>query len=259
MTDGPSLAALAAGVHDPRVWAVAAIAFGGGIIRGFSGFGGALIFIPLVASVLGPRMAVPLFYMSDMFTASPWGLRSARKCNWREMAPILAGAMLLLPFGASILASVDPTMLRWITSMLVLAMLVLLATGWRYPNAPTAPVSFGVGGTAGLMGGATGITGPLIIAYWLGSSASTALVRVNIIVFYAITSLYSDVIFFWRGLFTWQVAGFALVAAPLYGIGLVGGARLFNRTSEKTYRRAALGLIAVSSLISLPIFDGWLR
>lgn len=259
MLDAPSLAAISAGLHDPRLWIVAAIALGGGVIRGFSGFGGALIFIPLVAAVLGPRMAVPLFYMSDMFTASPWGLRNVRRCDWRAMAPILAGTMLLLPFGALILASVDPLKLRWITAALVLLMLVLLATGWRYPTAPTAPVSFAVGSTAGLMGGATGITGPLVIAYWLGSPANAALVRVNIIVFYAISSLFTDVIYFWRGLFTWEVVGFAIVSAPLYALGLTVGARLFNRTSEKSYRRAALGLIAASSFISLPLFDGLLR
>lgn len=259
MTDGLSIAGLGAVFHDPYAWMVALIALVGGVTRGFSGFGGALIFIPLAAALLGPKVAVPLFYMSDMFTASPWGLRKAPHCQWREMAPILAGTLLFLPLGASLLTAVDPVILRWITSFLVLVMLGLLATGWRYPKPPSAPVSFGVGGTAGFMGGATGITGPLIIAYWLGSPAAATLVRINIIVFYAMSSLYSDVIFYLRGFFTWQVVGYALLTGPIYGLGLIGGARLFSGTSDRTYRIAAFVLIAVSSIVSLPIFDGLLK
>jgi len=61
---------LAALVHDvwqlllqPTTWFVAAVVLISGIVRGYSGFGGALIFIPLTASILGPRKAVAVFYL----------------------------------------------------------------------------------------------------------------------------------------------------------------------------------------------------
>jgi uncharacterized membrane protein YfcA len=255
LSDGTLLASLMDVWREPRLWAVGLVALSSGIVRGFSGFGGALIFIPILGALLGPKSAVPLFYMSDMFTASPWGLRNVVKCQWRELVPLIAGTLVCLPLGARALASVDPTTLRWITAFLVFGMLALLGSGWRYPKPPTPGVSLAVGGTAGFMGGATGITGPLVITYWLGSPASAALVRVNIMVFYAIVSLSMDVVFFLHGFFTWQTVAYAIVAGPSYGLGLIAGARIFRGASDRHYRKAALILIGISSLISLPIFD----
>ena len=49
--DIPDYALFAAAVEDRRFWVTLAIAILAGAVRGFSGFGSALIYIPLVAAV----------------------------------------------------------------------------------------------------------------------------------------------------------------------------------------------------------------
>ena len=68
--------------------------------------------------------------------------------------PMLVGAVITLPVGAWVLKYADPLTLRWILALVVLSMLALLVTGWRYKGQPTPPVSFGLGLVAGVSGGA---------------------------------------------------------------------------------------------------------
>ena len=86
-----------------------------------------------------------------------------------------------------------------------------------------------------------------------------AVVRNNIMGYYALTSTATDIYFFWLGLFTWQVLLYALVVWPVYALGLWGGAKLFHRSSERFFRLSAYGLIALSAVISMPWMDRFFR
>jgi len=244
---------------QPATWFLSAVVLVSGITRGFSGFGGALIFIPMTAALLGPRKAVAVFYLFDLVSATPYGFSYLPKCQWREVAPMAIAAIAMLPAGAWILKNADPLTLRWTLAIVVGIMLAVLITGWRYKGRPTPVTSAGVGLVAGLMGGATGVTGPVVIAYWLSSTAAAAIIRANIMVFYAVASFSTDVVFFFSGLFTFDVAVYALISWPLYSIGLALGARFFKGTSDAHYRTAAYVLITFSLLASLPVFDRFLR
>ncbi|WP_027054739.1 hypothetical protein [Mesorhizobium erdmanii] len=57
------------------------------------------------------------------------------------------------------------------------------------------------------------------------------------------------------GLITLPVLALALVTGPFYGLGLYIGSHLFGRTSERGYRWACYGLIAMASIVSLPALD----
>ena len=53
----PEYALFAAAAADHRFWVALAIAVLAGVVRGFSGFGSAQIYIPLIAAVYSPRVA----------------------------------------------------------------------------------------------------------------------------------------------------------------------------------------------------------
>jgi uncharacterized membrane protein YfcA len=166
--------------------------------------------------------------------------------------PMLIGSWIATPFGAWILATVDPVVLRWGTGVMVLAMLGVLASGWRYQAEPMPVVSFGVGLVGGVLGAAAGVSGPAIIAYWLGSRSPAPVVRANIMVYYAVAALGTDAAYLLRGLFTLETLVYAALAAPLYALGLSLGSRVFRGSNDRQYRAAAFVLIAISALLSLP-------
>jgi uncharacterized membrane protein YfcA len=253
------LSGLWSSVQEPRIWFVFAISLIGGVVRGYSGFGGALIVIPLAAMAMGPTIAVPMFYLFDLGSATPYGYRALPACKWSEILPMLAGHLALLPVGAWMLTSLDATSVRWGMEICVVAMLVLLISGWRYTGRPNPVASVGVGAFAGTLGSATGISGPPIIAYWLGQKENAAAIRTNIMAYYALSSTATDVLFLWRGLFTWQVLIYAIIIWPAYALGLWGGAKLFKKSSDTAFRVSAYVLIAISAVLSLPLLDRFLK
>ena len=256
-------AELAAGiwsaVHEPRVWFLFAISLIGGVVRGYSGFGGALIVVPLSAMVFGPKVAVPMFYLFDLGSATPYGYRSVPKCKWAQVIPMLAGHLVMLPLGTWLLTNMEPTAVRWGMEGTVVLMLLLLVSGWRYTGRTNPRLSVAVGATAGLMGAVAGISGPPIIAYWLGQKDDAPTIRTNIMAYYALTSTAMDVVFLVTGLFTWQVLVYAIVIWPAYALGLWGGARMFQGTSERAFRVSAYVLIGVAAVLSAPVMAVFLK
>ena len=136
----------------------------------------------MASALLGPKLGVPVFYLVDFCTATPYGLKLIRRATMSAVMPMLIGSWIATPFGAWILANGDPVVLRWGTGIMVLAMLGVLASGWRYQAEPMPVVSFGVGLVGGFLGTAAGVSGPAIIAYWLGSRSPAPVVRANIMV-----------------------------------------------------------------------------
>jgi uncharacterized membrane protein YfcA len=239
-------------------WA-AATALVAGVTRGFSGFGGALIFVPLVSAAFGPEVAVPVLLIIDSVMTAPITIRAFRECTWREVAPLAASAIIAVPFGVYLLNHVDPVLLRWAVAVLALGLLALLMSGWRHSGRPTLPATIGVGLVAGVFGGAAQMSGPAVVAYWLGGGHSAAQVRANLFGFFALATLASGTAYAWTGLFTLEVGRLSLILGPLYAIGLFAGAWAFRGASDAHYRKAAYTVIALAALASLPLFDGLLR
>ena len=253
------ITSLQAALADQKIWFVIAVALGSGVVRGFSGFGGALIFIPLCSTIFGPKVGIAIFYLVDLVSATPFGYAVMPKCKWREIAPMICGHLIALPLGTWLLINANPLGIRWGMEGVVFLMLILLVSGWRYQGQPTAPLSFGVGTVAGVMGAASGISGPPVLAYWLGQRTNAAMIRINIMAYYALSSSATDVIFYFRGLFTWDVVIYAILTWPAYMLGLRGGHKLFHRSTDKIFRVTAYVLIAISAIISLPLFDEFVR
>ncbi|WP_430256155.1 sulfite exporter TauE/SafE family protein [Neorhizobium sp. DAR64872/K0K18] len=230
-----------------------------GLARGFSGFGGALIFVPLAGTAIGPKLAAALLLVIDGVMTLGMVPDGWRRANRREVFTMMMGAIVGVPVGAAALALLPSVTLRWIISVVVLCLLVFLISGWRYHGRPKAPLTIGVGALAGLFGGAAQMSGPPIVAYWLGGATAPDVVRANLVLYFALASVISSVSYLIGGILTFEVLLIALIAGPGYGIGLYAGSRLFGRASEATFRRICFCLIASAALIGLPLFDGMIR
>jgi len=226
-----------------------------GMARGFSGFGGALIFVPLASAAMGPKIASALLLVIDGTMALGMLPDGWKRANRREVFTMLVGAVIGVPAGTALLALLPPVTLRWIISAVVLCLLAFLVSGWRYHGKPKTHLTIGVGGLAGLFGGAAQIAGPPVVAYWLGGAIPKLTVRANLVLYFALSSAISAVFYIIGGLLTSKVLLVALLVGPGYGVGMVIGSRLFGLASEATFRQICFLLIGVAALVGLPLFD----
>src|SRR5262245_37522550 len=212
-----------------------------------------------MSAVYGPRIAAASFLVIDVCTGLIFMAALWRQAAWRDVLPLTAAALFAAQFGSLILQYADPYALRWGISIIVLTVVAVLMTGWRYQGQPVMIVTIMVGLLSGLMGGAVQIYGPPVILYWLGGAGDAITIRANFICYFATFASGLMVTYSVKGLLTAEAIALALLIGPLQIVSQYIGARLFHLASERTYRRVAFGIIAVSGLIGMPLLDRWLH
>jgi uncharacterized membrane protein YfcA len=223
-----------------------------GVVRGFSGFGSALILSPSLAALYGPAVAVPVALLLEFALAGPFVPPALRVIDRGRTGLLCVAATVTVPVGAYLLSVVDERALRWAICALVFVAVAILAFGWRYHGRPHAAATAATGGLSGLLGGSTGLSGPPVIFYELSGSAPIATMRASFMVFFAWVDVVALVSFAVTGTLAALplLIAVALVVPYLAAAGV--GAKLFGRASETFYRRLAVVILALVAIISLP-------
>lgn len=241
---------------DPRLYWVAGVAVLAGFVRGFTGFGSGMIFIPAASAIYDPVVAIVLLFLIDTAASTPVLPPHFRNCRWREVGPMALAASIAFPFGLMFLLRVDPETTRWVLSLFILAATGAMASGLRYKGEPRMAQTFAVGSAMGFLSGAIGLGGPLIVLFWLGGPEHAARVRSNIFAFFGAFSVVSLIGYWWSGMFTPARLLGALALLPLYAGAMAIGSGVFRRSTDDSYRRAALALCAAIAVATLPFWRG---
>lgn len=252
----PLWSAFADAAADPRFPYALAIATIAGLVRGFSGFGSALIYMPLISAIYSPAVAAATILLIDSLCGLPFAIHAWPQANRREVLPVSLGGVVGVPLGVMALLYIEPLTLRWFIAALVLAAVAALAAGWRYHGKPTLPASAGVGVLSGFGAGAVQIGAPPLLVFWLGGKNSATTVRANIMVYFVVQGALTFVLYFYNGLFTAPVVVLSLLFGVPFALAMFGGAYWFHGSSDVLYRRVAYAIIGFAGLVSLPLFDG---
>jgi uncharacterized membrane protein YfcA len=228
---------------------VAALA---GVVRGITGFGGAMVMAPPLALLLGPQVTVPVVLLLESLAAAPQVAQTRGLVRWRLVGPMLAATCLTVPVGGYLLLTMDAVTLRRATSLIVIVFSLLMLRGWRYSGKQKTPTGIALGGLAGAMLGATSIGGPPVILYLLAGPDRIEVTRANLTLFVAGSCVAGLALLWAQGVLDPAGAWAALWLAPGYYGGLVVGTRLFSRFNDLRFRQFTLLLmIAVSTGILL--------
>lgn len=226
-----------------------------GLVRGFAGFGSAMIIMPVASSVLDPFAALAFLTVVEFWGPLP-NFREAWRTGQRADAlRLLGGALVGLPLGLWGLSLLEPSVFGWGVSILVLVLLAFLVSGWRY-HGPVGPRTIvGVGSLGGFLGGVAGIPGPPVIMLYMASAKPIAVIRANFLLFLLGFDLLMLAIFSAMGLLDTLAIVVSLLLVPVYMIANTLGALFFDPAAEGLFRRVAYLVIAVSAISGLPIWS----
>lgn len=227
-----------------------------GIVRGFTGFGTALIYLPVAAIFIPPAHAILSLVVLGLGSLIVLVPRAWPKAEKADVGTLSLGAIVVMPLGVALLAWLDEGTVRWAVAGVATVTLVLLLSGWRYRGHIGRVGQLGVGGLSGLVGGATGLTGPVTILFYLGAADKRAeTVRANTILFLALMDIALIVNFLVAGLGGMQPIWLGVLLMPAYIFGARVGELLFRPGLETTYRATASVVIGLAILTGLPVFD----
>ena len=233
---------------------IALAAFTGGLVRGFSGFGTALVFLPVAGQFLAPFSALIALTIMDIFGPLPNLRRAWQAVDRSDLLRLTVGCALILPVGLWLLNLVAPEVFRYAVSLISLSMLVILILGLRYTGAVSRGMVAFIGGIAGFLGGIAGLPGPAVILFYMTRPLPVEVIRATILLFLFAFDFLILGFLFGMGHFTLAgtVLGLSLVLPNLAGNWL--GGWLFRPERERLYRAAAYLAIAVAALSGLPLW-----
>ena len=175
-------------------------AIAAGLVRGFAGFGTAMIFLPVVGQVLDPFAAVTVLLIMDLVGPLPAIPRALRDGHPADVIRLVSAMVLTVPLGVMILAYISPESFRYLVALISLTLLICLISGLRYRGTLIKPMIYGTGAASGLLAGSAGIPGPPVILLYMASPHPASVVRANNTVFL----LLSDVVILFVLAFFWS-------------------------------------------------------
>lgn len=247
---------LADAVAATELWhlVVAGIAtFVGGFMRGFVGFGGALISILVVSLLIGPRAAVAIAAISGipaMFQLLPAAIKHSER---QFVIPFGLATLLSAPLGTMVLISLDQALMKMAIATFVLLMVVNLWRGWSLSAGGGTTGSVAAGAISGFIQGAGGIGGPPAVTMALSRPGTPQTQRANTIGAVSGLNICALGPLWYFGLFTPQVILFACLMTPTYSVGTWLGSRYFATGGQEHFRSSALILLAIIGAVTLAI------
>ena len=245
----------AAGSDAGLIWLLASVIVAG-LVRGFAGFGSAMIIMPVAASVLTPVQAVIFLAAAELLGPLPNLSSALRIGTKRDIALLLSGVVVALPLGLWGLSVMSPEPFCWIVSGVVFALLALLVTGWRYGGVLNRPLVLGTGALGGFMTGFAGIAGPPVIMLYMASKLPISVIRANFLLYLVGIDLLLFAMLWGAGLLVWPVVALGLMMGIPNVLANIIGARLFDPQSERVFRTVAYIVIALSAIAGLPLWKG---
>lgn len=222
-----------------------------GIIRGYSGFGFAMVAVTSMSLVLPPIQVVPIVLILEVLASVQLIPQVWRDIDWFSLRWLLAGSLVATPVGVYVLATIPAAPMRIFISLLVLAASLLLLRGWAWQRMPGVALTISTGVACGTLNGAAAIGGPPVILFYLSSPAGVMVSRASIIAYFLGIDLMSLAMAGIHGLVTSRTLTLTAVClAPLLA-GIAVGSRLFAKLDKNAFRRHVLFLLMALSVAGL--------
>jgi len=248
--------ALLAAIQNQSLWVLVCGALIAGVVRGFSGFGTAMIYLPFAAQVVTPLWAILTLMAMDLIGPIPLIKPALKDAQRRDLLLLLGGAACLLPVGLSLLSTISPETYRYLVSSISIVLLMCLVFGLRYSGKMYPPLVAAVGGLSGFSGGLGGVPGPPVILFYMASTLPVRVLRANMMLFLFFSDILIISVVGIRGELYLTPLLIGLLMAVPNGLGNLIGAAIFNPDKASMYKAVAYMVIGASAIMGLPIWNG---
>ena len=226
-----------------------AAAFAGGLVSGVSGFAMGLVVSGVWLHIISPGQNAVLIVLCGLVTQGSGIWRIRRSLNWRNIAPFIIGGAVGVPVGTALLTSVDPTSLRMVMGVLLVAYSLygLLRPTFK-PVQGSVPAELGVGVVNGLIGGLTGLGG-IAVTIWcqMRGGPKDAQRAIFQPVLFA-TFFMSAVSFAVAGAITVDTMKLYVLCLPALVAGIWCGFMLYGKLDDEAFRKVILALMLASGV-----------
>jgi uncharacterized protein len=217
--------------------------------QAISGFGFALLAVPLLALITPIETAVVAGSLASLALTSGTAWRERHHVEWPTARVIMLAALVGMPAGIVLLDLLPGVALTAIVGFAVLASTWLV---WRRPALPAGrTTNIAVGVLVGVLTTSTGTNGPPLVAAFQSLGYPPRPFRASIAAIFTGCGVVAVVLFGVAGQLTataWQITAAGLPGAA---IGWWAGDHVFRRIDAARFRYVVLAALVVASAVTL--------
>lgn len=215
---------------------IAAVVFAAAFLQSLSGFGFAVIIMPVVTLVLGLKTAAPMVALTALTVYTINVVRFRRAINAGEVLRLGLASAFGVPVGVWALSNVDETLVKQVLGVLLIAFaaysLARPTASWRPSRRWVYPAGF----VAGCLGGAYNTPGPPAIVYGSLRQWPRDEFRAVMQALFFVNGLLVVTSHLATGHLTTSVLTFYLCAAPALALGILAAARVDSKVDRERFR-----------------------
>lgn len=234
----------------------ALMTFAAAAIRGLTGFGMAIILVPLLGMIIRPGEAVTLAIFLQ-FLIGPVGIKTIVANAHRPSALLIGGvAFCTTPFGVWALANTSPDIARVLIAMIAIGAFLLVIFAKKSAAVPPKSAQVGVGMASGILTGFAAMPGPPVIPFYLRDSFAPLQARASMMLVFFITATAGTLATLALQIADWKSVWLALALFVPMTFGNWFGGLAFGKLAPNIWRGAVavlLGLAAASAVWRLMV------
>src|SRR5437868_13650897 len=231
---------------DTAMIVLAAIALLAAFVNGAIGYGFSSLTVPVALVFLTNRILNPAIVLVEVFL-NLYVLfinRDGVLAVWRRVFPILIGLLPGIAVGGFVLASVQPTWIKFATYSVILPLILFQAAGWRRPVRFTWQIGLPFGTALGVLYSVTTISGPPLAILFNNQGLVKNEFRAGLALVRVAESSVTAVVYYQLGLFITESETILLLFVPSVAVGIPLGAYLIRRLDPETFRRICMSFDA---------------
>lgn len=226
-------------------------AFAAGTISGLTGFGLALISVPILLFVYEPRTVVFLSFVMSIVICAAVVRDSFGDADRRMAAALVLPSFVGVVMGAEILRIADPTYIRLFVGAFVVLSAGLLLREIRLPGAKTRWGTVVAGWTSGALSTSTGLAAPPIVLLLASRGYAKHAFRATSSLYFLFMSVFGLIVLAARGLVETGDIPISLILVPAAILGKTLGTRILKRISEDSFRKLTLLFIFATGALGV--------
>jgi uncharacterized membrane protein YfcA len=222
-----------------------------GAVQGLTGFGSALIMVPVLSLFLLPREVVPVTLVLGTIINAAVLVQARRSLDWKMVLPIFIPAALAIPVGTALLIILPAPVLRMSMGLVVLLTSIALLAGMSVKIERERLASIPVGLLSGILQGSVTMSGPPLILFFQNQGMERDRFRANLVAFFLASNVITGIAYIASGVLTPRSAAPAVIFLPALVIGLMLGMAVAGRIQDAPFRKLALIIVALAGVSSI--------
>ena len=222
-----------------------------GFIQGLTGFGSALLAMPLLTLFIDVKIAVPLCILNSFLITSYLSFKLKDYMEMRKILPLLAGSLPGIYLGIMFLKSMESDLIKLLLGLLIISYCLYTLIFRPAPRKIHRAWAYIAGFSTGFIGSAFSAGGPPAIIYTTLTGWSKDHIKATLTGFFLIGNIIIIIGHAASGLTNSLVLKYLLTSAVFVFAGVHMGSLLYERTNTQGYIKIILIILMMLGILMI--------